>query len=220
MTNSKSKISTKNLITAAMLTAVAYVLMLVSKLVPQVAGFLQYDLKDVAVVMGGFILGPLYTIGISLAVTFLEFLTASHTGAIGLLMNFISTVAFCLTASIFYYKKKTIKGAIIGLVCATVMLAVVMILWNYFVTPGYMKVPRAVVVDMLPTVFLPFNLVKGLLNSGITLIVYRPVVDGLRKAGLVEKSAKNSGKKKFSIAIIVGLLLLAICIPFLCLMMK
>ena len=219
MSKTSSKISTKNLITAAMLTAVAYVLMLVSKLIPQVAGFLQYDLKDVAVVMGGFILGPYYTVGISLAVTFLEFLTASHTGAIGLLMNFISTTAFCFTASLCYHKNKTIKGAIIGLASATFALTVVMVLWNYFVTPVYMKVPVSVVVDMLPTVFVPFNLVKGLLNSAVTLLLYRSVVETLRKMGFVERN-NNSSKKKFSIAIVVGIILLAICIPVFSLLIK
>lgn len=219
MSNANSKISTKNLITAAMLTAVAYVLMLVSKIIPQVAGFLQYDLKDVAVVMGGFILGPLYTIGISLAVTFLEFLTASHTGEIGLLMNFVSTAAFCFTAALIYSRMKTIKGAIIGLACASVVLTLVMVLWNYFVAPGYMKAPKEMIVDMLPTVFIPFNLVKGLLNSAVTLLLYRSVVESLRKMGLVERN-NNSSKKKFSIAIVVGIILLAICIPVFSLLIK
>lgn len=220
MSNTNSKISTKNLVTAAMLTAVAYVLMILSKIIPQVSGFLQYDLKDVAVVMGGFILGPIYTIGISLAVTFLEFLTASDTGAIGLLMNFVSTAAFCFSASLVYSKVKSIKGAIIGLVCASVVLTLVMVLWNYFVTPVYMNVPRDVVVSMLPTVFIPFNLVKGLLNSALTLILYRSVVESLRRMGLVERKSNNSEKKKFSLAIVVGIILLAVCIPVFCLLIK
>lgn len=220
MKNSTTANSTKKLVSAAMLCAIAFVLMLVSKVIPQVQGFLQYDLKDVAVVIGGFILGPMYSIGISLAVTFLEFLFASDTGIIGLLMNFISTTAFCFTASAFYHWKKTMSGAIIGLSLATFHLTVIMLLWNYFITPVYMKVPREVVESMLFTVFLPFNLIKGLLNSGITLIVYRPAVEGLRKAGLVEKPSQNPGKKKFSTAIVTGIILLAICIPVLCLMMK
>ncbi|MBR2404925.1 MAG: hypothetical protein IKA95_04645, partial [Clostridia bacterium] len=41
------KTSTKNLTSAAMLCAASYILMLLSKFVPQVAGFLQFDAKDV-----------------------------------------------------------------------------------------------------------------------------------------------------------------------------
>ena len=65
-----------------------------------------------------------------------------------------------------------------------------MLLWNYLITPIYQKVPRDVVAAMLPTVFLPFNLVKGGLNMAITLLLYKPVVTALRKARLAPESRK------------------------------
>ena len=207
----KVKISTKNLTTSSMLCAVSYILMLVSKIIPQVSGFLQFDAKDVAIAIGGFLLGTPYALLISLVVSFLEFLSVSDTGIIGFIMNFISTAAFCCTASIIYNRYKKISSAVAGLVAATVVLTVIMLLWNYYITPMYMKIPRSVVASMLPTVFLPFNLVKGFINSGLILIVYRPVVDTLRRAGLVEKT--NTTKKKLSISVIIGLALLAIFIP-------
>ena len=61
----------------------------------------------------------------------------------------------------------------------------VMLLWNYLITPLYMNVPRDVVVAMLPTAFLPFNLVKALMNGALTMLLYKPVVTALRKARLV-----------------------------------
>ena len=45
-------------VSMAMLTAIAYVVMYVSKLLPQVFGFLQLDLKDTAICIGGFAFGP------------------------------------------------------------------------------------------------------------------------------------------------------------------
>ena len=54
--------TTKKLTSAAMLCAISYILMLLSKLVPQVAGFLQFDAKDVTITIGGFLLGPFYAI--------------------------------------------------------------------------------------------------------------------------------------------------------------
>ncbi|MBR2404981.1 MAG: ECF transporter S component, partial [Clostridia bacterium] len=104
--------------------------------------------------------------------------------------------------------------AVGGLVVATLVLTALMLLWNYYITPIYMEIPRSVVVSMLPTVFLPFNLVKGFINSGLILLVYRPVVDTLRRTGLVAASA-GAPKKKLSVSLLVGLVLLAVFIPVL-----
>lgn len=208
------KISTQNLTASAMLCAVSYLLMILSKAVPQVSGFLQFDAKDVTIAIGGFVLGPAYAIVISLVVTFLEFISVSHTGVIGLIMNFISTASFCATAAVIYRGKKTLPSAVAGLGIATLVLTALMLLWNYYITPLYMEIPRSVVASMLPTVFLPFNLVKGFINSGLILLVYRPVVGTLRHTGLVESSS-GGPKKKFSLSVVVGIVLLVIFIPVL-----
>ena len=72
-----------------------------------------------------------------------------------------------------------------------------MAIWNYVVTPYYMGVERQMVADMMFTVFVPFNLAKGGINAGLSLLLYRPIVGSLRKAGLVEQSS-SSHKKTFS----------------------
>ena len=208
------KISTRKLTSASMLCAAAYLLMLISKIIPQVYGFLQFDVKDVAITIGGFVLGPVYAVIISLVVGFLEFLSVSDTGIIGLIMNFVSTASYCATASLIYNRKRTLNSAIAGLCVATLVLTGVMVLWNYYITPLYMVgTTREMIAPMLATVFLPFNLVKGLLNTAIILITYRPIVGGLRRAKLVEMSASAQPKKKFSPAIVIGVALLLICIP-------
>ena len=74
-----------------------------------------------------------------------------------------------------------------------------MLLWNYIITPFYMGVPREVVAGMLMTVFLPFNLVKGGINAGLTLLLYKPIVNALRKAHLAEPSKSGSQKGSFSL---------------------
>lgn len=203
--------NTKKLTTVAMLSAMAYVLMFISKAIPAVEGFLQYDAKDVAITIGGFILSPLYAFIISIVVSVLEFLTVSHTGFIGLVMNIISTAAFACTASFIYHKIKNIKGAFLSLGVATIILTAVMLLWNYYVTPIYMNIPREVIKPMLTTVFLPFNLVKGLINSGFILFTYKPIVSGLQKAGLVY--TQTAQKKMFMPALITGIVLVVIFIP-------
>ena len=195
-----------------MLCAISYILMLLSKLVPQVAGFLQFDAKDVTITIGGFLLGPVYAIILSLVVSFLEFISVSHTGPIGLVMNFISTATFCGVASLVYYHKRTFSKAFWGLILATIALTTVMLLWNYYVTPIYMKIPREAVVAMLPTIFLPFNIIKGLINSALIMILYRPVVDVIRRMGLSGIS-NTSPKKKLSPTLVVGVIILSISIP-------
>ena len=45
---------------------------------------------------------------------------------------------------------------------------------------------------MLPTLFLPFNAVKGGLNMTATLLVYKPVVDSLRRAKLIPESTSHA----------------------------
>jgi hypothetical protein len=77
-------------------------------------------------------------------------------------------------------------------------MAVAMLLWNYIITPFYMGVPRATVAGMLMTVFLPFNLIKGGINAGLTLLLYKPVVGALRKAHLAEPSSSGAQKGTFS----------------------
>jgi len=183
-----SRIQLRTLVSLAMLTAVAYVVMLMSKMLPSVNGFLDFDFKDVVICIGGFIYGPLSAAIVSIVVALIEMFTISHTGPIGLLMNVLATCSFCCTATFIYKKRHTKWGAVLGLACGVVALVVVMLLWNYLITPVYQEVPRDVVVAMLPTVFLPFNLAKGGMNMAATLLLYKPVVTALRKAGLAPKS--------------------------------
>ena len=183
--------------TVAMFCAMSFVAVLVGKLVPNIAGFLSYDPKDALIVIAGFILGPAASVIISVIVSFIEMITVSTTGPYGLLMNIISTCAFAVPAAWYYKKTHSYKGAVIGLGIGILFMSVCMLLWNYIVTPYYMIVDREIVAAMLLPVFLPFNLVKGGINAGLTLLIYKPIVNALRKAKLVEPS-KSENKKSFN----------------------
>jgi hypothetical protein len=52
------------------------------------------------------------------------------------------------------------------------------------------------VVQLIPSVLLPFNLAKGLLNAAITLLIYKPVKMAMKRAGLIKK--KTSADKASS----------------------
>ena len=184
----RSQVNVRTLVSLAMLTGIAYVVMLLSKILPQVYGFLQLDVKDTVICIGGFVFGPLAAAMISIVVALVEMLTVSDTGPIGFLMNVLATCAFSCTAAFVYKKMHTKKGAVIGLTLGVICLTAVMLLWNYLITPIYQGTPRDVVVAMLPTIILPFNVVKGGLNMALILVLYKPVVTALRKAHLVPES--------------------------------
>ncbi len=205
---------TKKLTTLAMLCAIAYVVMLVGRI--PVVLFLKYDPKDVIITLGGLVFGPMSSLAISVIVSLIEMVTASDTGIIGLIMNVLSTVAFACTASYTYKKKHTIHGAVIGLVAGTIAMVIVMLLWNYLITPLYMGTSREQVAAMLVPIFLPFNLVKGGLNATLTFFLYKPLVTGLRKAGIIEASTaktEEGGKKK---PVAIGYMLLSAVVFITC----
>ena len=155
---------------------------------------------------------------VSIIVSLIEMVTISSTGPIGLLMNVLSTCAFVVPAALFYRARRKFSNAVIGLVLGIVCMAIVMILWNWLITPLYMGVPRETVVSMLLPVFLPFNLIKGAINAAVTLLIYNPIVTALRKANLVPQSSNKGPKKKgltlgvtlVSIFVIISLVLVVL----------
>ena len=188
----------KTVTSLAMLVALTYIAMVISKMLPQFSGFLQFEIKGTVIAIGGFLFGPLSAAVISIVVAFIEMFTVSDTGVIGCVMNLLAACAFACPAAYIYQKMRTRKGAVAGLAVGVVALTVTMLLWNYLITPIYMHMDRAVVAAMLPTVFLPFNLVKGGLNMALTLILYKPVVTALRKARLApEREGMASGGDRF-----------------------
>lgn len=201
---------TQKLTTVAMLCAIAYVVMVVGRI--PIVLFLKYDPKDVIITLGGLIWGPLTSLSVSVIVSVIEMLTVSETGILGCIMNIISTCSFACTASFIYKKKHTLLGAMIGLLAGSTAMVIVMLLWNYLITPLYMGYPREAVVKLLLPAFLPFNLLKAGLNASFTFLLYKPVISALRKSGYV--AAANHVNRDRS----TGLILLAIVIIITCIL--
>ena len=189
----KPKMKTKELTSLAVFAAVAFVAMVLIK-VP-VVQWLKYEPKDIILVIASFIYGPVPGLFAAIAVAAVEMLTVSDTGIIGFLMNILASGIYCVTASFIYSRRRTLSGAIIGLVSASALTVVAMLLWNWLVTPLYMGVPREVVVEMLLPVFLPFNSIKVAINSACAMLLYNPIVTALRKAHLLPPKQTNGQKK-------------------------
>ena len=205
----RNSFSVKKMVLLAMMAAIAYVVMCFIRI--PVVLFLKYEPKDVIITIAGFLFGPFSSFIISFIVSLVEMVTVSDTGPIGALMNLLSTCCFACTASWIYKRNRTMKGAIVSLVigCATMVCG--MLLWNWLITPIYMGYPRETVAEMLVPFFLPFNLLKGGLNTALVLFLYKPLVTALRKTGLIEtREHAESGSKGGTI--LLGLLLLATCV--------
>lgn len=202
----------KKITMVGMFCAVAYAAMALGRI--PIVLFLKYDPKDVIIAIGGFLMGPVYAFLISTIVSFVEMMSVSDTGPIGCVMNIISSCSFACTAAVIYKKKHNMQGAAIGLLCGFVAMVIVMLLWNYYITPIYMGYPREAVKALLLPAFLPFNLIKGGINMAVVFLLYRPIVTALRKSNLIDNSyeLENHSRGKRTGVIIAGGFILASCI--------
>ena len=204
-----NNLNMKKVASIAMLSALAFLARLVFK-IPVL--FLTFDIKDTVIALGGLVFGPVSGVVIALVVSLVEMII-SETGPIGFLMNFISSAVFAGVASLIYKYKRTFNGAIIGLFSSVAATTAVLVLMNILLTPIYQGVPRSVVMPMIPTLFLPFNFAKTLLNAAIVLLIYKPVVVALRKAKIIGgKSMDVKFSKQSVITLIISALSLAAAI--------
>lgn len=203
----------KKLVTLAMLSAIAYLVMFLFR-VPIVL-FLKYDPKDTIIAIAGFLYGPLSALSVSVVVSAVEMFTTSDTGWIGFIMNVLSSCAFVCPAAYLYSRKRTIRRAAVGLGLGVALVTVVMCLWNYIMVPLYTPtISREAVAGLLLPAFIPFNLLKAGLNTALTLLLYKPVNTALRHAGLLPPAPEGRGPgKRMSLGVTAAaLVLLVTCV--------
>ncbi len=195
---------TKKIVLLGLLSAIALAVVILFRI--PIVLFLKYEPKGVIIAIGGFLYGPLAAFAITTIVSLIEMFTISSDGIIGLIMNIFATGAFACTAAFVYKRRHTLTGAFFGLILGSVAMTIIMLIWNYLITPYYMGIPREEVVALLVPAILPFNLLKGGLNTGFTMLLYKPISAALRKAGLLPSTAlMEQPQKKLN----VGILLLA-----------
>ncbi len=199
----------KKIVSIAMFAALSYAVTFVFHIK---VDFLTFDAKDAVLVMCGFIYGPIAALAASLIPATIELITISSTGFWGFLMNFASSAAFSVTAALIYKFKRSLNGAIIGLYSSVAVTTAVMLLLNVLVTPVYMGVPRDVVIDLIPSLLLPFNFAKALMNAAIAMLIYKPISVALKRARIIEGKINTEFNIKSVIMLIVGAFTLAAAI--------
>ena len=204
--------TTKKMTTVGILCGMALVLALTLyiPIVPAVS-FLKYEPKDVVMVVGGFIYGPMTVVLMSVIVSILEIFFRPG-NLLDVIMNVISTVAFAGTAALIYQKERTKNGAVLGLGLGVVLTVILMLIWNYIVTPIYYQMPREAVVALMIPGLLPFNLIKYGMNAGITLVMYKPIVNVLRRFKMVEGGSGKKDAQKGMVLLGLFVVLTLVCV--------
>lgn len=196
----KNVFSTKTLVKIGVLSAIAGVLMLFEIPLWFAPSFYKIDLSEVAVLLGGFALGPLPALFIELIKILINFIVnGTETAGIGELANLIMGLSFVLPPAFIYKYKHSFKYAVIGMIVGVVSFAVVGAIVNAFVLLPVYAVAFGIPVDALvamghavnPAIndlnglvilaTTPFNLVKGVLTSIVTILLYKPLSKILHK---------------------------------------
>ncbi len=194
-------------------SALAFVATLLLSPLPPVAGFLSIDVKDAVITIASFIYGPVSAVVIPLTVSLVEWFTVSTTGWYGFIMNFVSSAVFALVATLIYNKRRSLNMALIAFFFATCITTTIMLLLNLCVTPLYltqvgMSMTSRDVAAMIPKVLLPFNFAKALLNSGVAMLLYKPVLSALSGSRLIQRNQSFVFNKNSVIIMSVGLAVL------------
>ncbi|MGB3368590.1 MAG: ECF transporter S component [Acidaminobacteraceae bacterium] len=197
-TNTKKKYDLSTRLKITLLGVIAFIIMFLELPIPIFPVFLKIDVSDVPALIAGFALGPVAGVLVGLLKNVLHLLKTSTMG-VGELANFLVGAAIVIPSSIIYRKDKSRASAIKGLLVGSIGMALMGAFANYFILiPFYEKAmgfPVAAVVGMgsainsaivdLPTFILyaivPFNLLKGIVVSVVTVMLYKYVSPLLNK---------------------------------------
>jgi len=176
------------------LSAAATLLMLFDVPLFFAPSFYKLDFSEVFVLLGAYAIGPLAGVFIEAVKILLNFaLDGTMTAGIGELSNFLIGCALVVPAGFIYRRGKNFKSALLGLLTGVAALVAVGAILNYFILiPVYAKafgIPIDGIVGAgsainpaitdLKTLILyatvPFNLLKGIIASSATLLLYRRV---------------------------------------------
>lgn len=172
MNSNKSYI--KKIAITGVITALSFILVTINFPIFPQASFLRFDFADIPILVLSFAFGPLYGIISTVIVSIFQCLFLSSDGIFGGVMHILSTGVLVLTASLIYYRAKSKKSAVIGLALGCVAMTVSMVVFNYLLDPYFYGMPQQQIIPLLPWVG-AFNLIKSVVNSTITFLIYKLV---------------------------------------------
>lgn len=178
-----------------MFSALAAVLMLVEIPLPFAPSFYKLDFSELPILVGTFAFGPAAGVMMEFLKILLKLvIKGTSTAFVGELANFVVGCSMLLPASVVYAFKKNKKTAIIACICGTLFMTVVGTSFNaIYLLPAFSKLygipmetllamgaevnpfAQGGIVSFVVACVAPLNLIKGTLDSIITLLIYKPL---------------------------------------------
>ncbi len=189
----KTKNHIRELTVTAMLSAVGFVLMMIDFSLPMfIPFFVKMDISELPALLASFSLGPVYGVAVCLVKNILAAIFHGSTGGIGEVCNFLLGAAFTASAGLIYKYRKSRKTAALGALVGAVIMALVSVPVNYFITyPVYAQMfggmdlilgayqelnPNADSLLFCLVMFnMPFTFVKGVLDAVLCFLIYKPL---------------------------------------------
>lgn len=190
---------THTVVCVGMLAAISTILMLFEFPLPFIApSFYELDFSEVPILIGAFALGPAAGVMAEIVKVLLNLIiNGTDTAFVGEFANLLMGCLFVVPASLIYQKKKSRKSAMIGLSVGTVCLTIGAVFVNALIMlPFYANVmPLEAILNLgaainpkIDSIWSfaiiavgPFNLVKGILVSALTVVLYKhisPILKG------------------------------------------
>ncbi len=200
-TQDKEKIlSTRKVAVIGVMSAIAGILMFFEFPMPFAPSFYKIDLSELPVLICGFAYGPVAGV-LAEAVKILVklILKGTSTAFVGELANFVVGCALILPATLVYHVKKSKKTALIGCIVGTVVITIVGTAFNaVYLLPKFAELygmPMDALIAMGTKVnsrvnnvtsfvcmcVAPLNVIKGIIVSVITMLIYHPLRPILKK---------------------------------------
>lgn len=190
------RFNAKTVAKIAMFAALCTVLYFVPKIsIPGLPPFLELNLSDIPMLIGGFALGPAAG-AIIVVCKFLFKVPFTSTGAVGEFADLLIGLAYVVPASLIYKKRRSFSGAVLGLTVGTVCsIACGMLTNRLILIPFYVKFmgmsmeslvnickmlsPNLTVENFYRYYIfggvLPFNLLRCALSSVVTILLYKRI---------------------------------------------
>lgn len=196
----KTGLTAKKIAGIGVFSAIGGVLATIEIPLSFVPGFYLLDFSEIAGMMAAFLLGPVAGVLVEFLKTVLHILLhGTHSAFVGDFAAFVMGSVYVLPASLLYLVRKTKKGAVVGLILATLALTVFGAVFNgIYLIPKFAALygmPMDAIIAMgteinprikniwslVAFATVPFNLLKGITVSIVVFLIYKPLSNLYRK---------------------------------------
>ena len=164
---------TKQLVTMALMCAIGAIFMYVQIPILPSAPFLSYDPSLVPAMVCGFAYGPVSGLTVGVLAVVIHALTTGDW--VGGLMNIVAAIFFILPAALAYKKLHSFRGAVTGLILGIICATAASIVSNLTIGVWFWYGSADAIMPLMLPAVVPFNLIKTVLNSALTLVVYKAI---------------------------------------------